>query len=138
MNQKKTVSLIKKGIIVEPGENKVDSIEKEATHVGSPVSGVAATGTTAKPVKEEFDQLNNLLSDNKVQDMIRVVGVDTQSVIDRAMRAINSSKSLEEKRTAFSLGLRKLQMNLSTKTDQVNKDPNYNMAMNLVGLNRRY
>lgn len=125
-------------------EEEVADKAGQAARATNPVPSHSITPKTpktpkanCKPVKEEFDQLNNLLSDGKVQSMIRVVGVDTQSVIDRAMRAINSSKSLEEKRSAFSIGLQKLQMNLSTKSDQVNKDPNYNMAMNLVGLNRR-
>lgn len=117
MNQK-TVSLIKKEIASRPsGSQQVGSFKADV-------------------IADEFTGLNNFLADKQVKDIIRDVGTDTQSVIERALGRMNSSNSLEEKRNAFSIGIKELQMNLKNKKD-VGRNPNYNLAMSIFGLNNR-
>lgn len=90
---------------------------------------------TSEPAEDEFKGLNNFLADNKVKQIIRNVGIDTHGVIEKALGKINSKDSIRDKREAFSLGIKELQMNLKGKKD-VGRNSDYNLAMALVGLKK--
>lgn len=93
------------------------------------------------PVRQEFDGLNNLLADNKVQSIIQnVAGIDTKNVIDNAMVSINSSQTIEAKRLAFSQGIRQLKSNLAGKlkdNKDMRNDPTLTLALSLTGINHK-
>lgn len=128
----KVVALIKNEI--RPGQGSPSPESKSSKSANNHNSNKQHSSGQVDRAAQLYDGLNQLLDDTRFQHMIREVGVETASVIDRAREQINSSRTIEEKRTAFSIGLMELQMNLATRKKQLVKDPNYNFAMSLVGL----
>lgn len=90
---------------------------------------------------DEFNGLTTLLEDSKIQSAIKVVaGSDTQEIIDKALVALKSSDSVDDKSKVFSEGIKNLHANLRQgDKSKLHSDPLFNLAIGLVGMrqNRR-
>lgn len=97
----------------------------------------SANDKASKPKSEDdFNGLTTLLEDSSIKSAIKVVaGNDTQDIIDKALVALKSSDTIDDKSKVFSEGIKKLHANL-TQSDKskLHNDPLFNLAIGLVGL----
>lgn len=122
-------------------QKKADDMIKQQPSTASILDGPSGgVGAAAKHVVQsnELEGLNCFLADAKVQNLIKsVAGNETTTFIDKTLNAVNSSKSIQEKRSVLTDGIKQLHSDLKGKKDTIAKDPLFSLALGFAGLNRK-